>query len=424
MGKISRKNWILIWVLGMAGQICWNIENSWFNNFVYDKIAPEPAIVSWMVGVSAVVSTFCTFLVGTWGDRIGKRKPFICIGYIFWGLFTFLFGATELIPKNPLFIAAAAVVLADAVMSFFGSLGNDGGFSPWTTDISNEQNRGKLGGVLAVMPVFATIFGAVVSGILIEALDFFAFFGLMGAIVAAMGFLALFTLQDSPGLAPKRDEKGFLHQFLSVFNWNTVRNNQELFWVFMMMTVYFIGFNVYFPYITIYFVNYLGYDYGMTGVIQGVGLLAASVLTIPAAKLIDKGKMALVIFAALLCNTAGLVFVSFSQQLIVLLIGVFGAGIGYILVLQTLTAWMKNLYPEEQRGQFEGLKQIFFVCIPMIVGPAIATPIINRLGIPAEINGASGMIPAPSLFLISAILTLFTLIPLNIAAVLHKKNMS
>ena len=149
MKNISRKNWVLIWVLGMTGQICWNIENSWFNNFVYDKIAPEPAIVSWMVGVSAVVSTFCAFLVGTWGDRKGKRKPFICIGYIFWGVFTFLFGATEMIPKNPLFIAAAAVVLADAVMSFFGSVGNDGGFSPWTTDISNEKNRGKLGGALA-----------------------------------------------------------------------------------------------------------------------------------------------------------------------------------------------------------------------------------------------------------------------------------
>ncbi len=422
MNNISRKNWILIWILGMAGQICWNIENSWFNNFVYDKIAPEPAIVSWMVGVSAVVSTFCTFLVGTWGDRIGKRKPFICVGYIFWGLFTFLFGATEMIPKNPLFIAAAAVVLADAVMSFFGSLGNDGGFSPWTTDISNEQNRGKLGGVLAVMPVFATIFGAVVSGFLIEKLDFFAFFGLMGGVVAIMGFVALFTLKDSPHLAPKRDEKGFWHQFLSVFNGKTIRENQELFWVFAVMTVYFIGFNVYFPYITIYFVNYLGYDYGMTGVIQGVGLLTAALLTIPAAKIIDRGKMALVIFAALICNTTGLVLVSLSQKLPVLLIGVFGAGIGYILVLQSLTAWMKNLYPGEQRGQFEGLKQIFFVCIPMIAGPAIATPVINRLGIQTEINGAVGMVPAPSLFLISAALTLFTLIPLNIAAKLCRKR--
>lgn len=142
--------------------------------------------------------------------------------------------------------------------------------------------------------------------------------------------------------------------------------------MFLVMTVYFIGFNVYFPYITIYFVNYLGYGYGMTGIIQGVGLLAAAVMTIPAARFIDRGKTPQVILAALLCNTAGLLLVSLSQSLAVLLIGVFGAGIGYILVLQALTAWMKNLYPEDQRGQFEGIKQIFFVCVPMIIGPAIA----------------------------------------------------
>ena len=75
--------------------------------------------------------------------------------------------------------------------------------------ISNGYNRGKLGGALAVMPVFATIFGAVVSGILIEKLDFFAFFGLMGGIVAVVGIVSLFTLKDSPALIPKKDEKGF-----------------------------------------------------------------------------------------------------------------------------------------------------------------------------------------------------------------------
>ena len=424
MNKISRRNWILIWVLGMTGQICWNIENSWFNTFVYDKIAPNPAIVSWMVGVSAAVSTFCAFLIGTWGDRKGTRKPFICVGYILWGVFTFLFGATEMIPKNPVFVAAACVVLADAVMSFFGSVGNDGGFNPWTTDISNEGNRGALGGALAVMPVFATIFGAVVSGIIIEAIDFFAFFGVMGGLVAVVGILALFTLQDAPTMQPKRDERGFWHQFLEVFNWQTVKRNRELFWVFLVMTVYFIGFNVYFPYITIYFVNYLHYDYGMTGVIQGVGLLAASALTIPAAGFIDKGKTAAVILAALLCNTAGLVLVSFSQNIVILLAGVFGAGIGYILVLQSLTAWMKNLYPEKQRGQFEGIKQIFFVCIPMIAGPAIATQVINRIGVEMEVNGVMGMVPSPGLFLVSAVLTLFTLLPLGVAAKLARQRQS
>ena len=48
----------------------------------------------------------------------------------------------------------------------------------------------------------------------------------------------------------------------------------------------------------------------MTGIIQGVGLLAAAVMTIPAARFIDKGKAPQVIFTALLCNTAGLILVS------------------------------------------------------------------------------------------------------------------
>ena len=100
MEKISRKNWALIWVLGMAGQICWNIENSWFNTFVYRKIAPDPSIVAWMVGVSAVVSTFCTFLIGTASDRLGRRRPFIAFGYILWGVFTIGFGGTELLPDG------------------------------------------------------------------------------------------------------------------------------------------------------------------------------------------------------------------------------------------------------------------------------------------------------------------------------------
>ncbi|MDF2487142.1 MAG: transporter, partial [Herbinix sp.] len=123
MEKISRKNWVLIWVLGLAGQLCWNVENAWFNNFVYDKIAPNPTIISWMVGVSATVTTFATFLIGTLGDRRGKRKPFIALGYILWGIFTILFGVSEFLPITSIFAAGCFVVAMDAIMSFFGSVG-------------------------------------------------------------------------------------------------------------------------------------------------------------------------------------------------------------------------------------------------------------------------------------------------------------
>ncbi|HOB64707.1 MAG TPA: MFS transporter, partial [Clostridia bacterium] len=123
--KISAKNWAIIWIAGLAGQLCWNIENQWFNTFVYAKVAPDPGIITWMVAVSAIVTTLSTFISGTGSDRLGKRKPFIVIGYILWGVFTIVFGTIEFLPKNNLMVAATMVVAADAIMSFFGSLGND-----------------------------------------------------------------------------------------------------------------------------------------------------------------------------------------------------------------------------------------------------------------------------------------------------------
>lgn len=421
---ISKKNWILIWVFGLAGQLCWNVENAWFSTFVYNKVAPDPAIISWMVGLSAVVTTFCTFLIGTWSDRIGKRKPFVSIGYVFWGVFTIVFGLGEMLPKSPITLVALFVVLADAVMSFFGSVGYDAGFSIWTTDISNESNRGRLGGALAVMPVIATIFGTVVSGMIVDALGFFDFFVLMGGLVIVIGIVSLFAMKDAPDLMPRRDESTYWKQLTKVFNWRTVKENRELFWVFVVMLIYFVGFNVYFSYITIYFVNYLGYTFTIAGALQGGALVVASFMTIPTAKLIDKGHLARVILYALIANTLGLLCIAFAGHIIVLGVGMFLAGCGYILTLQSLTAWMKNLYPEKQRGQYEGIKQVFYVALPMVFGPMIAAPVINRFGVEAVINNVAGMVPGPSLFLVSAAVTALAILPLVQANRLHKHRLA
>lgn len=415
---------MLVWILGMAGQICWNIENSWFNTYVYDKIAKDPAIISWMVGVSAVVSTLAAFLVGTWSDRIGKRKPFIATGYICWGALTFVFGLAEFLPKDPLIVAVVFVVAADAVMSFFGSTGYDAGYNAWTTDISNASNRGKLGGAFAAMPVLATIFGAIVSGMMVDAFDFFPFFALMGGIVMLTGVFALFALRDHPRLTVRKHEGGYGAQFAEVFRIHTVLANKELFWVFMVNGVYFIAFNVYFPYITIYLINYLNMDYAMAGTLQGVGLLAAIFLTIPVAKVINRGRIAPVIGYAIAANIAGLVLISMFSNRMVLLIGIFGAGIGYVLMVQTITAWIKNLYPEHQRGQFEGVKMVFAVCVPMVIGPLISGYFINRYGVHMEIDGVAGMVPTESLFIVSAVMTLLTLLPLIPAAKHAKKRLN
>lgn len=131
------------------------------------------------------------------------------------------------------------------------------------------------------MPVFATIFGAIVSGIIIDALDFFAFFTIMGGMVIAVGVLCLFTLRDAPGLAPNRDPRGFWHQFAAVFDYKIVGRNRELFWVFLVMMVYFIGFNVYFPYITVYIYRQPGYGLHAHGRGAGAACWPHRCFTIP-----------------------------------------------------------------------------------------------------------------------------------------------
>ena len=89
--------WLLIWGLGLAGQMCWNVENQWFNTFVYAKIGKDPSIITGMLICSAAATTFATFFFGTWADRTVKRRTFIAWGYILWGVFTIAFGLTQFI---------------------------------------------------------------------------------------------------------------------------------------------------------------------------------------------------------------------------------------------------------------------------------------------------------------------------------------
>lgn len=178
MGKNNAKSsigfWALIWLLGLAGQLCWNMENQWFNTFVYAKIAKDPTIISWMLAISAAATTVSTFLFGCVSDRKGNRKTLVSVGYILWGIFTILFGTTEFINKDSnsaLVGIAFAVVAADAIMSFFGSMGNDIGFNAWINDHMTPDNSGALGAALAVQPVIGTIVGTIAGGLLVGADD-------------------------------------------------------------------------------------------------------------------------------------------------------------------------------------------------------------------------------------------------------------
>ncbi len=156
-------------LLGLVGQLAWTVENMYLNVFVHETITDNPNVLALLVSTSAAAATLATLLVGAWSDRTGRRREFIAIGYVLWGLTTAGFGlvspdrAGDLAPaQDAVVIAVISIVLLDCVMSFLGSGANDAAYQAWVTDNTTPANRGKVDGVIQAMPLLAMllVFGA------------------------------------------------------------------------------------------------------------------------------------------------------------------------------------------------------------------------------------------------------------------------
>lgn len=447
------KFWLIVWGMGIAGQLCWNMENQWFNTFVYAKIGANVNIVTWMVIVSALVTTISTFVFGTMSDRQGKRKKFVSIGYILWGIATILFGLTEFASKSNVGALVALsgflVVLTDGIMSFFGSMGCDSGYNTWINDYTNDQNKGQIGGALAALPIFGTVVGTVVGGMLVNvgnptvgtdaydpSLDNYQLlFWVMGCFVILMGGISMLIMKDAPTVKEYKDGTYF-EQLTRVFNFKKLKGNpanKEMFLANLVVCTFFIPFNFYFTHMGNWLIYDIGFTAGDMGLIEGVGLLLAVLLTIPIAGLVNKNKIPHVVLAAIVLNAIGLILLSvlvkspadvdttgaFALKNIPLLICIFLVGTGYVLIMQTGMIWVRGLFPQEARGQFEGIRVLFFTLIPMIIGTIIGNIIIKSTAQMQEIRDDYGNIidvPQENLFLIAGIIVAFTLIPLFFAA--------
>ena len=260
--KLGGRKWLTFILLGLFGQFAWTIENMYFNVFLYSTISTDPRYISGMVGFSAAPAVLTTILMGTLSDRVGKRKAFICAGYILWGLSTAIFGlitpenAARLFPGAQAAAAAAnMVIIMDCVMTFFGSTANDAAFNAYVTDATTDENRGKVESVLATLPLISmlVIFG-LFDGLTQQGL-WKEFFGIFGAAVSVMGVLSIFLVKDEPQLKPKKDSFKALKEEFFGFNFS---NRQETKPLRLSLDAFFFfatAVQVFFPYLIIYIQN-------------------------------------------------------------------------------------------------------------------------------------------------------------------------
>jgi len=425
--------WLLVWGLGLAGQLCWNMENQWFYTFIYAKIAKDSNIVTAMVICGAIVATFSTFFFGTLSDRHGSRRGFVSLGYIVWGAFMIVFGLTEYAATDTargLALVSVLVVVVRSTMTFFGSMSNDANFNAWTNDMTTDRNRGQIGASLATQPVIGTIVGTVVGGLLIGAHDDYQrLFWTMGSIVIVMGLISLVFFRDAPTLTPHK-EGGFWHQFASVFDFKTLFARRELLLACVTAMVFCIAFNVFFAQMGNWVIYRLGFTPNLMGLVQGLGLILAMLLAIPGAILINHRLTPWVALTGAVLAGLGLLVVSlqvrpgtvdptrvFAAANTSLLVAVFLIGAGNILITQSMYMWIKQLYPAEARGQFEGIRIISFVLIPMLVGTTIGNIIIRHgAGSVLDANGMVQNIPTEAIFRWGGFILIPIVIPFYFAA--------
>lgn len=411
--RLTSRAWFVMFALALTGQIAWAVENSWFNTFVYDTLTPDPRPVAWMTAASAITATLTTLLMGTLSDRTrsrwGRRRPFILIGYILWGISTILFPTVAYIKISSL--AVFMVVVADSIMTFFGSTANDAAFNAWTADIATSDTRGRVEGVLNLSLFIAQIIAMVAAGILIDSLGYFTFFYLLGGIVTVTGLIAGSLLHDAD--APlDQPTRSFWSEFADLFNLDTLRNNRKLFILLLFIMVSSIGMEVSFPYLIVYLNNFVGVTKSEFSIIGGAVMVGSAVLAVPFGILADKWNKRNMIAVAITISSLGGILLSLVRSLPLLaLTGLLWQAFSVAASIASV-AWLKDLLPEESRGKFLGIRMIFWIAIPMVIGPWIGSTLIQNFGIPTITNGQAGFIPVPIIFQVGSVVALLSLIPL------------
>jgi len=410
---ITRLTWTAIILLAFSGQLAWGVENQYFNTFVYDNIIPDPRPISWMVAASAITATLTTILMGALSDRTrsrwGKRKPFILIGYLAWGIFTAAFPAAAFL--KPVTLAVGMAILFDSIMTFFGSTANDAALNAYITDVSDQHNRGRVMGVVEIMTWVAILIVYGASGMIIDAWGYYTFFYMIGGLVFVLGLVGGLMVREQPDPSPVTHS--YWEQLVDTFRLENLRANRNLFLLLFTLSLYGIAEQIFFPYLIIYLNHYLKLPTLDASLVIFVCILVGGILlAYPFGLLADRLGRKRLALGAILLKMVGLILFSLMRDLLPLVITgtLWLAGMSAWMI--STGAWTKDLYPAEKRGQFHGYYILFTVAFTMVPGPLLGGWLASTYGIPTIINGQAGFIPTPLIFQVAGIATLIAALPL------------
>lgn len=436
--QITKKAWSILILFGLIGQIAWAVENMYFNLFVYNTIAKSTQTVTLMVQLSGIMATVVTLFAGIFSDKSGNRRHFISIGYIIWGLviasFAFIstsntmstFGIEDM--QKAISITCTIVIVMDCVMTLFGSTANDAAFNAWVTDNTDSTNRGKVEGVLSIMPLFALLIVAGGFGILVDMIGYDGMFIALGSIVTISGIVGLFIIKDSPML--QKSNSVFYKDLIYGFKPSVIKENVNFYLALLATGVFSIASQIFMPYLIIYLQEYLHFSVIEYSIVLGSVILVGAACVVFISRYSDKvrkDKMAYIFTAVFALGLIAIYFVKFESHTANLIcLGVFGLImiIGYISLLSLFGALVRDYTAQDNAGKLQGIRMIFYVLIPMFVGPAIGQALNESQGLTYvdPDTGYLANVPAPEIFLVAGIVALLVFVPLVFLTLRINKN--
>ena len=399
--------WLALVIFGLTGQIAWVVENMYFNVFIYKMFNASATAISAMVSASAVAATVTTVLIGALSDKIGRRKLFICAGYILWGISIASFALVRVDVLSGLFPTASAAALGvtvtiilDCIMTFFGSSANDACFNAWLTDSTDRTNRGAAEGINAMMPLVAilAVFGGFMSFDLDQVSSWTAIFLIIGGAVVLIGVLGLFLIRDTAVKIP--ENRHFFANIVYGFRPSVMNQNKVLYATLIAFAVFGISIQIFMPYLILYYEVSLGMtDYVL---VMAPAIILASVATAFYGRLYDRWGFARSSVPALCLLLAGYGVLYFCRTTLPVFIGSLLMMTGYLAGMAVFGAMLRDHTPENKAGMFQGLRIVAQVLVPGIVGPAIGAYVLRDAEKTVNSDGTESFIPNVSIFLAAA----------------------
>ena len=406
--KLSPRFWCVLTIFGLVGQIAWVVENMYFNVFIYKMFNASASDISLMVAASAVAATLTTVFMGALSDRIGKRKLFMCGGYILWGIsiFAFVFLRLDIINAIiPATVSAATVgvslvVILDCVMTFFGSTANDAAFNAWLTDSTDSTNRGAAEGINAMMPLVAilAVFGGFMAFDLNLASSWTWIFAIIGVVTLGVGILGCFIIKE-PDIKPS--STGYLSNIIYGFRPSSVKSNLTLYITLGLFIVFNISIQIFMPYLIIYYEQSLKMaDYVL---IMAPAIIIASVVTAFWGKVYDKKGFNFSVFWSMLWLCAGYILLFFFKGTALVFVGSLLMMCGYLSGAAVFGAKIRDNIPDGKSGMLQGVRIFSQVLIPGVIGPFIGKSVLANCETIINNDGTESFLPNRNIFLAALI---------------------